>query len=74
MLVLKRRRDQVVWIGADILVRIIRIEHGAVELGIEAPGKLISRGEDLKPEGTDTNASTQAPRCCPASRRKDNVR
>jgi carbon storage regulator CsrA len=60
MLLLKRRRGQIVRIGADILVRIVDIENGAVELGIEAPGKLISRGEDHLPEETDTNARTES--------------
>lgn len=53
MLVLKRRRDQVVKIGPDVRVQVIRIEGGAVVLGITAPDNLDIAREDSEPEGTD---------------------
>lgn len=37
MLILKRRRDQGVQIGADVTVTVVGIEAGAVILGIIAP-------------------------------------
>lgn len=37
MLVLSRKRDEVIHIGPDISVRVIRIGPNAVRLGIEAP-------------------------------------
>jgi carbon storage regulator len=38
MLVLSRRADERIQIGADITVTVVRIADGVVRLGIEAPG------------------------------------
>lgn len=37
MLVLSRRADERIQIGADITVTVVRIAEGVVRLGIEAP-------------------------------------
>lgn len=37
MLVIRRKRDQVIRIGADIEVTVLEIENGQVKLGINAP-------------------------------------
>jgi carbon storage regulator CsrA len=55
MLVLKRRLDQVLKIGPDVEVKIVKIESGAVTLGIVAPAAWkISR--EPQSDGADTNA------------------
>lgn len=48
MLVLSRTRGQLVRIGDEIAVRIIRIDNGAIHIGIIAPRKIcVLRGELL---------------------------
>ncbi len=48
MLVLSRKLDEVICIGDDIEIRVIRIGNGAVRLGIEAPREVsIVRAEIL---------------------------
>jgi len=37
MLVIRRKREQVIHIGADIEVTVLEIENGQVKLGINAP-------------------------------------
>jgi carbon storage regulator len=37
MLVLQREPEQSILIGEDIVVTVLRIEHGRVRLGIDAP-------------------------------------
>jgi len=50
MLVLSRKLNETIHIGADVKVTIIRVNGGGVRLGIEAPdGVQIVRGELLKP-------------------------
>lgn len=46
MLVLSRTKDETIRIGQDIEVRVIRLSHGRVKLGIVAPrGVHVMRGE-----------------------------
>jgi carbon storage regulator len=40
MLVLSRQVDEAVMIGDDIRVTVVRIQHGKVRLGIDAPKAL----------------------------------
>jgi len=37
MLVLSRKKNEVVNVGKDVVVKIVKISHGRVHLGIEAP-------------------------------------
>jgi carbon storage regulator CsrA len=46
MLILTRKRDGVIHVGQDIVIRVIQTGKGSVKLGIEAPGHVqILRGE-----------------------------
>jgi carbon storage regulator CsrA len=63
MLVLKRRREQIVMIGPDVTVRVLQITGDWVELGIVAPrewniGRAVeaSAGYDARSQGTEPAA------------------
>jgi carbon storage regulator CsrA len=46
MLILTRKRDGVIQIGEDVVVRVMRTGKGSVKIGIEAPAHVkILRGE-----------------------------
>jgi carbon storage regulator len=46
MLVLTRKRDDVIRIGHDVVIRVIRTGKGSVKIGIEAPPEVrVIRGE-----------------------------
>ena len=46
MLVLTRKRDEMIRIGEDIVIRVIRTGKGSVKIGIEAPAEIrVIRGE-----------------------------
>lgn len=46
MLILTRKRDGVIQIGEDVVVRVMRTGRGSVKIGIEAPAHVkILRGE-----------------------------
>ena len=46
MLVLSRRRDEVIMIGDDIVLTVVEIRGNKIRLGIEAPKKTpVHRGE-----------------------------
>jgi carbon storage regulator len=46
MLILTRKRDGVITIGEDVVVRVMRTGKGSVKIGIEAPAHVkILRGE-----------------------------
>jgi carbon storage regulator len=47
MLVLSRLIDEVIVIGDDIRVTIVRVEHGRVRLGIDAPRDVVIVREEL---------------------------
>lgn len=55
MLVLTRETDEILHIGPDIVVRIVRIDGHRVRLGIEAPDEIcILRGELVRAGATLT--------------------
>jgi len=46
MLVLTRKRDDIIRIGDDVVIRVIRTGKGSVKLGVEAPPEVrVVRGE-----------------------------
>ena len=46
MLVLTRKMNQVIKLGEDITITVVRTSHGAVQLGVEAPRSIrIMRAE-----------------------------
>lgn len=64
MLVLTRKRDEVIQIGDNIVIKILKTGKGAIKIGIDAPGNVrVIRGELLEdentPESIDSGASTQ---------------
>ncbi|HEY0985236.1 MULTISPECIES: carbon storage regulator [unclassified Schlesneria] len=49
MLVLTRKLDQVIKLGDDITIKVVRMSNGSVQLGVEAPRSLkIMRAECLE--------------------------
>ena len=48
MLVLTRKRDQVLLLGDSIRITVIRVEDGRVRLGIEAPRDVPVVREEVK--------------------------
>lgn len=64
MLVLTRKRDEVIQIGDNIVIKILKTGKGAIKIGIEAPGDIrVIRGELLETEKqteiVETPASAQ---------------
>lgn len=58
MLVLSRKAQQGFWIGDDVFVRVLSVDHGRVKLGIEAPaGIRIDRAELRSDEGLSTHTA-----------------
>ena len=55
MLVLSRKPDETIVIGANILLRVLSIKGNAVRLGIEAPLEVPIRRAEL-PTGTRSHA------------------
>jgi carbon storage regulator len=54
MLVLTRKQDEVIQIGQDVVIRVIRTGKSNVKLAIAAPGEVtIRRGELLAPTVTE---------------------
>ncbi|RMG37018.1 MAG: carbon storage regulator [Planctomycetota bacterium] len=47
MLVISRKPGQSVWIGGDVVVRVLDARPGRVRIGIEAPQKVAIRREEL---------------------------
>ena len=46
MLVLTRKRSEMIYIGEDVLIKVIRTGRSAVKIGIEAPSHIrVLRGE-----------------------------
>ncbi|QDT94384.1 carbon storage regulator [Gimesia algae] len=51
MLVLTRKRDEVIQIGDNIVIKILKTGKGAIKIGIDAPGDIrVIRGELLETE------------------------
>ena len=64
MLVLTRKRDEVIQIGDNIVIKILKTGKGAIKIGIDAPGDVrVIRGELLEEgkitESIDSATSTQ---------------
>jgi len=64
MLVLTRKRDEVIQIGDNIVIKILKTGKGAIKIGIDAPGDIrVIRGELLEEEkiteSIDSASSTQ---------------
>lgn len=64
MLVLTRKRDEVIQIGDNIVIKILKTGKGAIKIGIDAPGDVrVIRGELLEEEkiteSIDSVPSTQ---------------
>jgi carbon storage regulator len=50
MLVLTRKRHEMIRIGEDIVIRVIRTGPGSVKIGVEAPPEIrVIRGELVAP-------------------------
>jgi len=47
MLVLTRKMSQVIKLGDDITITVVRTSHGSVKLGIEAPANIRVMRADL---------------------------
>lgn len=65
MLVLTRKRDEVIQIGDNIVIKILKTGKGAIKIGIDAPGDVrVIRGELLEEEkitdSIDSVPSTQS--------------
>ncbi len=59
MLVLTRKKEETIRIGADITIRILRVRGRTVQVGIEAPrGVEIVRGELVGPSPSKPTQST----------------
>ncbi|WP_417379391.1 carbon storage regulator [Gimesia sp.] len=51
MLVLTRKRDEVIQIGDNIVIKILKTGKGAIKIGVDAPGDIrVIRGELLETE------------------------
>lgn len=56
MLVLTRERNQIIYIGPDIVVTVVRIGNDTVRLGVTAPDSyLILREELIQGDAQDAN-------------------
>ena len=60
MLVLTRKRDEMIKIGSNIVIRVIKTGTGSVKLGIEAPASVrVMRGElAMEPQESTNNEFT----------------
>lgn len=57
MLILARKRDEVVKIGENIEVKVLEIRGGTVRLGFEAPKDVLILRSELVPHATEDNAT-----------------
>lgn len=67
MLVLSRKKSEIIQIGDDVRVRILEISAGRVKIGIEAPSRVsVLRGELIAttPQQEDCHASKTADATC----------
>lgn len=63
MLILSRKLDETVYVGEDIVIKIVKIKGNVVGLGIEAPANVkVMRSELLMRERTAPEASPKAER------------
>lgn len=62
MLVLTRKKEEIIRIGPDITVRILQIRGRSVQLGIEAPRSVeVVRGELVSPPSKPTGTKAADP-------------
>ena len=60
MLVLSRKKSEMIRIGENIVIKVIRTGHGTVKLGIDAPADVrILRGELCEESFSSSNAQQQ---------------
>lgn len=53
MLVLTRKRDEIIQIGSDIVIRVMKTGKGSVKIGIDAPANVrVLRGEVATADAT----------------------
>ena len=57
MLVLTRKKGEGIYLGKDITVEIISVEHDRVSIGIDAPRAIKIFRKELLDETIDTNKS-----------------
>lgn len=57
MLVLGRKEDEAIFIGDNIMVKVVSVENGIVKLGIEAPKNVTILREELAREVAASNKS-----------------
>jgi carbon storage regulator CsrA len=70
MLVLSRKAEQKITIGADVVVTVLSIKGNSVQIGIEAPDKVrILRGELLNNELATTGSFQQLGSCAESDQR-----
>ena len=65
MLVLSRKVNERIQIGADITITVVRVSTGSVRIGIEAPGHLTILRDELNcvaPEGESGSKELVHPR------------
>lgn len=60
MLVLTRKRDQKIRIGADVIITICEIQGNQVSIGIEAPADLKIARQELLDRDQQTNERQEA--------------
>ena len=70
MLVLTRKPAEMIKIGDDVVIKVIKTARGAVKIGIEAPSDVrVIRGElleqTIRPEASLTRSSDHAPETLP---------
>ncbi len=56
MLVLTRKQGESIHIGAHITVTVVRIKHGDIRLGIEAPADVVILRDELLEEENDADS------------------
>ena len=49
MLVLGRRENESIYIGENIVVKVIKIQRNLVQIGIEAPPEVVILHEEITP-------------------------
>jgi len=70
MLVLTRKPAEMIKIGDDVVIKVIKTARGAVKIGIEAPSDVrVIRGElleqTIRPEASLTRSADHAPETLP---------
>lgn len=55
MLVLTRKRNEMIKIGSNIVIKIIKTGNGSVKIGVDAPSSVrVTRGEIATPESFES--------------------